>query len=202
VVASQTVLVLAPGAGSNQRHPFLTALAAAIASHGIHVVTFDFPYAAAGRRRPDPPAVLREAWRDVLARVRQEAGPGARVFAGGKSMGGRVATEVAAESGAAALGIAGIVCFGYPFHPPGRAVPRDLGHLASAGAPILILQGTRDAFGGPDAVRAAAGGMAGIEVVPIAEADHGFARPRRLGPTADETIAELAAVTAAWLKDR
>lgn len=188
-------LVLAPGAGANQRHAFMTALAAALAARGVPVMTFDFPYMAAHRRRPDPPAVLETAWRDAIAFGRQHLPPG--LLIGGKSMGGRMATHVAA--GDPSLGIQGVVCFGYPLRPPGRAV-RSVDHLRRSFVPVLILQGTRDAFGDPTMVEAAVGQGSRVEIQPVDSADHGFARPKALMRTSPPVTDLLADVVVEWTR--
>jgi hypothetical protein len=122
--------------------PFMERVAQDIASHGIRVGRFEFPYMAARRegRRPGPDRepVLLDAWREVIAAL----SPGTTFAVGGKSMGGRMASMIADEVGAAAL-----VCFGYPFHPPGQQAKTRTAHLAALRTPALILQGTRDPFG-------------------------------------------------------
>ncbi len=139
-------LLLAHGAGTPMDHPFLNAVAEGIASAGIRVLRFEFPYMARHRESgkkgpPDKEPVLLQTFRDAFATV---AGP---VVVGGKSMGGRMASMVAGE-----LGAAGLLVFGYPFHPPGRPEKPRVAHLANLQTPVLIIQGTSDAFGTPDDV--------------------------------------------------
>lgn len=115
-------------------------------------------------------------------------------------MGGRLATQVAASTGLAEPRLAGVVCVGYPLQPPGRPAPRPVDHFAAIRVPLLILQGTRDAFGGPEAVaRAAASVGATPQVVAIDGADHGFVVPRRTGRAADDVVAELADRISTWM---
>jgi predicted alpha/beta-hydrolase family hydrolase len=127
----------------------MAAIAHGISAAGIRVVRFEFPYMAARRegRRPGPDRepVLLETWRSVFRQV-SDLGKGALAI-GGKSMGGRMASMVADEVGATAL-----VCLGYPFHPPGRPERTRTAHIAGLRTPTLIVQGTRDPFGGPDDV--------------------------------------------------
>jgi uncharacterized protein len=138
-------LVLAHGAGAGQRSQFMTAAARALASLGIDVVTFDFPYTEQGRRLPDRRPVLEACYRAVIGSI--DAGPRG-LFIGGKSMGGRIATHVAAAD--ASCPARGIVLLGYPLHPPGRRdQPRDA-HLPDIRCPMLFVQGSRDTFGTPD----------------------------------------------------
>jgi predicted alpha/beta-hydrolase family hydrolase len=136
-------LLFAHGAGAPMDHPWMTRVARGMAEGGVRVIRFEFPYMAArrtsGKRAaPDRQPVLLDAYRRVI----EEAGGGARVVIGGKSMGGRMASMVADE-----MGVRGLVCFGYPFHPPGQPEKLRTAHLASLRTSTLILQGTRDPFG-------------------------------------------------------
>lgn len=135
-------LVLAHGAGAPMDSEFMSFAAQEIAQRGLRVMRFEFPYMRARResgkaRPPDREAVLLETWREA---VRTCGSPSP--FIGGKSMGGRMASMVADE-----LGVAGLVCLGYPFHPPGRPEKTRTAHLASISTRALIVQGTNDAFG-------------------------------------------------------
>ena len=141
-------LILAHGAGAGQGSPFMVETATGLAALGIDTVTFDFPYVEQGRRLPDRPAVLHDSYQAVIRAVRTELASAAHtLFIGGKSMGGRIATEVVAED--PSLRIAGIVLLGYPLHPPGRPSQRRDRHLPAVRRPMLFVQGSRDAFGTP-----------------------------------------------------
>lgn len=141
-------LILAHGAGAGQKSPFMVDTAAGLAALGIDIVTFNFPYIDQGRRLPDRPAVLHGSYQAVIRSVRAEMASTARtLFIGGKSMGGRIATEVAAED--PGIDVAGIVLLGYPLHPPGRPSQRRDHHLPSVRRPMLFVQGSRDGFGTP-----------------------------------------------------
>jgi predicted alpha/beta-hydrolase family hydrolase len=145
--AGNAALILAHGAGAGQDSPFMTDFAGALAGRGIDTVTFNFLYTQQGRRVPDRPPALDACYRAVVEEVRR-AVPAAQhaLFIGGKSMGGRIATHLATD---AQLGLTGVVLLGYPLHPPGRPdKPRDA-HLADVAAPMLFVQGSRDAFGTP-----------------------------------------------------
>ena len=149
-------MILAHGAGAPQTHPFMTAFARLLSARGIDVVTFNFLYMERGRRVPDPKARLEACYRAVIAAARARAGDGnRRIVIGGKSMGGRIATQVAAEDGAdgAEIGVDGLVLLGYPLHPPGRPDKPRTAHLPAVAAPMLFVQGERDAFGTPDELR-------------------------------------------------
>jgi predicted alpha/beta-hydrolase family hydrolase len=140
--ATHTFL-FAHGAGAPMTHPFMAAVAKGMGERGIRVVRFNFPYMDQGRRMPDRQPVLLDAWRRVV----EENGGGPGVLIGGKSMGGRMASMVADE-----LGVRGLICFGYPFHPPGKPQQLRVAHLEHLRTPALIIQGTRDSFGTPDEV--------------------------------------------------
>ncbi len=136
-------LVLAHGAGAGMDTPFMNAMAEGLAAGGIRVVRFEFPYMLRRRRLgkrlpPDRPTVLIEAWKEVI----RQLGGGRGLFIGGKSMGGRIASMVAEEEG-----VRGLVCLGYPFHPPGSPLKLRTAHLEILKTPALIVQGERDAFG-------------------------------------------------------
>ena len=141
-------IVLAPGAGAGQDHPFMTAFARALAARGIDVVTFDFLYRAAGRGAPDRNDKLEACWRAALAVARDATGC-ARPVIGGKSMGGRIASHLAA----AGEDVSGRVLLGYPLHPPKQPDKLRIAHLPRLTLPTLVLQGIRDPFGTPDELR-------------------------------------------------
>jgi predicted alpha/beta-hydrolase family hydrolase len=141
--AAEQVYVFAHGAGGAMDTPFMTTIARELGERGIRVVRFEFPYMAArrtgGKRgAPDREPVLLNTWREVVAQL----GGGQRLFIGGKSMGGRMATLVADE-----LKVRGAVVFGYPFHPPGQPNKLRTAHLETLTTPMLVLQGERDPFG-------------------------------------------------------
>ena len=144
--ALEARLVLAHGAGAGMDSDFMTTIAALVAGYGIDVYRFEFPYMAArrhtGKRRPpDRADILQHCWRRVL----EQLGPGTPLFIGGKSLGGRMASMLADE-----LKVAGLVCLGYPFHPPKKPERLRTGHLRALCTPALILQGSRDPFGNRD----------------------------------------------------
>ena len=134
--------IFAHGAGGPMKSAFMAEVARGIAKNGVRVVRFEFPYMAAKKKAPDREPVLLESWREAIRT--QE---GREIFIGGKSMGGRMASMVADE-----MKVRGLVCFGYPFHPPGRPEKLRTQHLETLKTPALILQGTRDPFGTPEDV--------------------------------------------------
>jgi hypothetical protein len=140
-------LIFGHGAGAGQTSGFMVAFAAALADRGIDVVTFNFLYTELGRRIPDPNARLENCWRAVIETVRDRiASSASKVAIGGKSMGGRIASQVAAGD----IGeLAGLVFLGYPLHPPGKPDRLRTAHLRDVKAPMLFVQGSRDALGTP-----------------------------------------------------
>ncbi len=141
---AQRTFVFAPGAGGPMVSAFMATIARGIAANGVRVVRFEFAYMAARKRRPDPQPVLLDTWRSVV----REIGNPERLVIGGKSLGGRMASMVADE-----LNVAGLLCYGYPFHPPGQPDKLRTAHLKNLCTPALIVQGTRDPFGSRDEVK-------------------------------------------------
>jgi predicted alpha/beta-hydrolase family hydrolase len=188
------LLVLAHGAGAGQQHPFMTTMARGFATRGIDVVTFDFPYIRERRKVPDRALVLEKAFLDVTEAARQwSAAP--RVFIGGKSMGGRIATHL----GAAGLeGLNGIVVFGYPLHPPGKPDQLRVQHLPSITAPVLIAQGERDAFGTFEELKPAIDSMkAKVDLHIVQRGDHSLSVA---GRRREDVLAEVLDVVTAWMQ--
>lgn len=195
------VLILAHGAGAPQSHPWMVGAADALAARGVTVVTFDFPYKAARRKLPDRAPVLEASWLDVIDVVRARAPQGARLFIGGKSMGGRMATHVAARHPGRAGDLAGLVLLGYPLHPPGRPDQRRDAHLPQVRVPALFVQGTRDPFGGPEELAAAVAPMGGLATIHAVDGgDHSFAVPRAPGRTTTQALQAVWDVVAAWVR--
>lgn len=161
--ARGAALILGHGAGAGQRSPFMMTFAQALATLGVDVLTFDFPYMQQRRKIPDRQPVLEACYAQVIARAR-EAIPsaGRHLFIGGKSMGGRIATHVAAAD--RMLPVDGLVLLGYPLHPPGRSNQLRDAHLKDVRRPLLIVQGERDAFGTPAELKPV---LAALRPVPL-----------------------------------
>jgi len=183
-------LILAHGAGAPMDSEFMNVVARGIAAEGVRVLRFEFPYMRGRReggkaRPPDREPVLLESWRQAV----RECGA-AKPFIGGKSMGGRMASMVADE-----LEVAGLVCLGYPFHPPGRPERTRTAHLEGLRTPALIVQGTNDTFGTRDDV-------AGYVLSPAIQMhwlDGGNHDLRAPGKKRDETWGEVIRTVAAFL---
>lgn len=189
-VAEPPTLALAHGAGAPMDSPFMNEFTRGVAARGFRVARFEFPYMRARREHgkrgaPDPPARLQAAWREAVAAL----GGGERLVIGGKSMGGRIASVVADEVGAR-----GLVCLGYPFHPPGQPEKLRTAHLRELRTPTLIVQGTRDAFGLRDEVAGYPLSPA-IEVVWLEGGDHSWKAAKSSGRTGAQNLeAGIAAV--------
>jgi uncharacterized protein len=186
---ARATLILGHGAGAPQTHPWMVKIASALSSRGIDVVTFNFPYAEARRRTPDRNDVLEATWRGVIGAVRARGGV-SPLLIGGKSMGGRIATQVAAQGG---LDEAGLILLGYPLHPPGKPAQLRAAHLPRVSSPMLFVQGSRDSFGTPEELRPVLEGLAqGTRLFVIEAGDHSLALPKSSGQTLDGTLARVA----------
>lgn len=190
-------LILAHGAGAGQRHPFMVTFARAIAALGVDVVTFNFLYTEGRRRIPDRPELLEACYRAIIAAVREHVPSAARgLVIGGKSMGGRIASQVAAASEPA---IDGVVLLGYPLHPPGRPEQRRDAHLPRVGCPMLFIQGSRDAFGTPEELAPIVAQLPHATLHVVAGGDHSFKLPRK-DPAAQAAVYDEAQRTVAeWI---
>ena len=164
-------LVLAHGAGAGQMSPFMVRVATGLAERGLSTATFDFAYMRAGRKVPDRAPALESAWRDAIAAARTQF-DGLHLYIGGKSMGGRIASHVAAQGGSGPL--SGLVFLGYPLHPPGRPDQRRDAHLPDVAEPMLFVQGSRDAFGSAVEIRELLPSLRHAELEEIEGGDHSF----------------------------
>lgn len=189
-------IVLAHGAGAGQAHPWMQRVVRAFEQAGLRVVTFNFPYMDAGRSVPDKAPVLEAHF----AAVWKEAAAGTEgpLFAAGKSMGGRIASQVAAKGGFDPAP-AGLIFFGYPLHPPNQPAKRRDAHLSAIGVPMLFLQGTRDPFGTPDEMRALSAGFPLATLHVIDGGDHSLAVKRKDGA---DSLERAVAVAAEWMRGR
>ncbi|MBI3049355.1 MAG: alpha/beta fold hydrolase [Acidobacteria bacterium] len=187
-------VVLAHGAGAGQRHPFIVNVARRLAESHIDVVTFDFPYMAQRRRVPDPPATLEDCFRQVIAMARESRPRIDALFAGGKSLGGRIATHLAA----AGEPLKGVFALGYPLHPPGKPHQLRLAHLPAIEIPMLVVQGERDPFGTPAELAPVLDTMqAPVTLDVVAGGDHSLGT-RGVPPA--HTYASVGARVANWIR--
>jgi len=181
------------------RHRFMEAVASALGVRGVATLRYQFPYAEAGRRRPDPPAVLEASVRSAVATAACIA-PDLPLFAGGKSMGGRMTSRAAASEGG--LDARGIVFFGFPLHASGRPPTAErAAHLVDVRQPMLFLQGTRDALANLKSMQGLREDLGERATLRVVEgADHGFHVLKRSGRNDAEVVEELADVAAAWIE--
>jgi predicted alpha/beta-hydrolase family hydrolase len=191
--ASQNVrIILAHGAGAGQHHPFIAGIARRLAAASIDVWTFNFPYMEQKRRAPDRAPVLEASFRRVIDTAQDSAGATSALFIGGKSMGGRIATHLAAQGDP----MSGVFALGYPLHPPGNPEQLRSAHLGAIRVPVLIVQGERDTFGTPVELRQAIGAMkAPVTLRVVDGGDHSLATR---GRSADQLHEWLAAVITEW----
>jgi predicted alpha/beta-hydrolase family hydrolase len=188
-------IVFAHGAGAGQDHPWIRRVVRAFESHGHQVVTFNFPYMDAGRSAPDKPAVLETTFARVWAEA-AAAHPGPMVAAG-KSMGGRIASQVSAKH-AFDPAPAGLVFFGYPLHPPNQPAKRRDAHLGSIRERMLFLHGTRDPFGTPDEMRALVATLPAATLELVDTGDHSLVAQKRADPRG-ESIERAVEIASRWL---
>jgi predicted alpha/beta-hydrolase family hydrolase len=189
-------LVLAHGAGGGKDHPWMLRVERAFASHGVIVLRFNFPYIDAGRSAPDRAPVLETHY----AKVWKELTRGARgpLFAGGKSMGGRIASQVAAQNGFDPAP-AGLIFFGYPLHPPNQPNKRRDEHLPRVQPPMLFLHGSRDPFGTPEEMQSLTSGLSQATLHLIDSGDHSLVVKRKDGA---DSVERAVAVAADWMTRR
>jgi uncharacterized protein len=201
-VPDAPLIVLAHGAGAGEQHPWMRRVAQGLCDRGVSVVTFDFPYIQNGRRVPDTGAVLENAFQSLWHEVvggRSHADPApARLFAGGKSMGGRIASQLAARRGFVPSP-AGLIFFGYPLHPPGKPSQRRDRHLGSIDRPMLFLQGTRDPFGSPDEMQPLTASLPYASLHLIDGGDHSLQAPKR-EDSSGASVERAIDLAAEWMK--
>jgi predicted alpha/beta-hydrolase family hydrolase len=195
---AECLLVLAHGAGAGMLHPFMQSLASELEAARIATLRFQFPYMEQRRKIPDRPPLLTAA---VLAaiHVASEVAPDLPLFAGGKSLGGRMTSLAAAQNN---LGVRGLVFFGFPLHPPNQSGIKRAEHLHAVNLPMLFFQGTRDPFADLNLLRpvcAQLGARAMLQV--IKTADHSFHVLKSSGKTDKNVLEEIAQTTSVWTQN-
>jgi predicted alpha/beta-hydrolase family hydrolase len=187
----RAALILAHGAGAPQTHPWMVGVARALAARHIDIVTFNFLYAEDKRRSPDKNDVLEATWGAAISAVCSRGDVAhRRLLIGGKSMGGRIASQVAAN---ADVHIVGLVLLGYPLHPPGKPMQLRSAHLPRVRVPMLFVQGSRDAFGTPAELAPVVDKLvAGTRLFVIDGGDHSLSLPKRSGETFETVVARVA----------
>ena len=200
---SKVVLILAHGAGAPADSTFMEDLSAALEREGIGTIRFEFPYMQKRRkdgkkRPPDREPVLLEYFSGVIDRVRAELGSTSLILVGGKSMGGRMASILASRRD----DIDGVICFGYPFHPPGKLDRWRTAHFRDLNCPILVLQGTRDPFGKPDELVDHQQDLEAIDLRWLEGGNHDFQTLKSQPQTQSELIAQAARETRIFVDER
>jgi uncharacterized protein len=210
-VSAAPTLILAHGAGADQTSGFMVHFATSLAARGVDTVTFNFLYTEQGRRLPDKNDRLESCWRAVIAAVRGGNSPAhaakgkekagrRKLVIGGKSMGGRIASQIAAAGDDS---VAGLVFLGYPLHPPGRPDKLRSEHLGAIRAPMLFVQGSRDSLGTPDELRAAlADANAAADLFVVEGGDHSFKVPKRGAMPQDAVYDAVLDEIVRWLHEK
>jgi len=189
--------VLAHGAGAGMRHPFMGAIAEALAARGVATLRYQFPYMEQGSRRPDVPNVAHATVRAAVVEAAR-AMPGVALVAGGKSFGGRMTSQ--AQALARLPGVRGVVFLGFPLHPAGKPSDERASHLANVQVPMLFLQGTRDDLADLALLRPVVERLGSrASLVLFEDADHSFHVPVRSGRKDGDVLASLADAIAAWI---
>lgn len=194
-------LILAHGAGAGLLHPFMTTFARGLSERGVDVVTFNFVYMQRRKHVPDRMPQLVECYRAVIEAARAHVDSAReRLFIGGKSMGGRAATHVAADD--SALTLAGIVLLGYPLHPPGRPDQRRDAHLPDVKRPMLFVQGSRDTFGTPSELKPILASLSPLPTLHHVDGgDHSFKIAGRDAKTRQPAVyAEIQDTIVEWIQ--
>lgn len=193
-------LVLAHGAGNDMNSNFVSFVHNEFAKSGLLTVKFNFPYMEVGRKAPDSPQRLESTWRTVLQQIHKSKDLQPRqLFAGGKSLGGRIASQVASQGEA----VDGLIFFGYPLHPPGRPAKLRIAHFNKLTCPTLFIEGSRDPFCElPLLERALTKISAPSTVYTIEDGDHSFRLPKRSGRTEREVWMEIISVVTKWIREQ
>jgi predicted alpha/beta-hydrolase family hydrolase len=186
--------LFAHGAGAPMDSPFMQRVAEGLAASGVRVIRFEFPYMQRRRKTgkggaPDPPRILMQSFHDAI----ESAGGGRKLVIGGKSMGGRIASMVADDAA-----VRGVVCLGYPFHPPGKLEKTRTKHLETLQTPTLILQGTRDSLGRAEEISGYRLSPA-IRIEWLEDGDHSFKPRARSGRTEADNVRAAIALAAEFI---
>ena len=195
---SGVTMILGHGAGAGQTSGFMTKFATELAARGMNVVMFNFLYAELGRRVPGANKTLEACFRAVIETVREKKIGLCTLVIGGKSMGGRIASQIAAGGVA---DVDGLIFLGYPLHPPGKAEELRSKHLPDIKVPMLFVQGARDAFGTPDELRPVIKTLkVPAELYVVEGGDHSFKISKRADVTQEETYKAVLDRIELWLR--
>jgi len=196
---ARSLLALAHGAGAGMTHPFMHKLAAELSGVGIATLRYQFPYMEQRRRAPDRPNLLTAT---VVAAVKTAStiAPDLPLLAGGKSMGGRMTSQAAAQH--PLENVAGLVFFGFPLHPPNRPDTKRAAHLEKVTVPTLFLQGTRDTLADLSLLKPICKRLGALATLHVIDgADHSFHMPKSSPKTDADALRELAETTVSWAQN-
>ncbi len=197
---AHSAYVFAHGAGAGMQHRFMQGLSEALAEHGVATFRYQFPYMEAGSRRPDAERILLSTVRAAVAAGSARA-RGLPLFAGGKSMGGRMTSRASAVQPLEP--VRGLVFLGFPLHPAGKPADTRAAHLRDVPVPMLFMQGTRDRLADLDLLRPVVTGLgrsATLHIVP--GGDHSLVLPKKMKRSEPEVLADVAAVMSEWMQAR
>ena len=194
---AEITLILGHGAGADQTSGFMTRFATELAARGINVVTFNFLYTEHGRRIPDTNNQLEACFRAVVETMREKTIGRGTLVIGGKSIGGRIASQIAATG----ADVGGLVFLGYPLHPPGKVDQLRAKHLSDIKAPMLFVQGSRDTFGTPDELRPIIKELkVPADLYVVEGGDHSFKVLKRAGIAQDDVYKAVLDRIELWLR--
>lgn len=194
--SATALLVLAHGAGAGMRHRFMEDVAAKLAARDIATLRYQFPYMEKRTKRPDSESVLLESVRAALANARKHAGD-LPIFAGGKSMGGRMTSLAAAKE--PLDGVRGLIFFGFPLHAAGRPGAERGQHLAEIALPMLFLQGSRDALADLKLLKPLCQNLGRAEVFVVNGGDHSFHMLKSSKKSDEDVLNEIVNKSADWI---
>lgn len=190
--------LFAHGAGAGMNHSFMQTISMLLAAEGVATLRFQFPYMEVGRKAPNPPRVLTKTIRAAYSVARDESS-GLPLFAGGKSLGGRMTSTTVADGDLDDL--RGLVFFGFPLHAPGKPSSKRAEHLTSVNVPMLFVQGTRDRLADMELLNQALKSVtADVTVAAVEQGDHSLRVPKRTGRGNDEVLADVASEVAHWIR--
>ncbi|MEM6642501.1 MAG: alpha/beta fold hydrolase [Bacteroidota bacterium] len=195
---SEAVLLIAHGAGTDLNHPFLKQLAEKIYDHGISVIRFNFPFMEKGKRPPTTPQDALTTWHKMIMEA-IKLFHFQKIYIGGKSYGGRMASILLAEN--SELAVNGVIYYGFPLHPPGKESKDRATHLDKIKLPQLFIQGTNDKLAAFSLIEEVVKTISDASLIPVKEADHSFVRPKSKA-TISETTDQIAEETARWISKR
>lgn len=191
--------VFAHGAGAGMNHSFMESVSGLLSEEGIGTLRFNFPYVEKGKKSPDPAPILMQTIRSAVEAARKYSGD-IKLFAGGKSMGGRMTSMADAKE---PLGVEGIIFFGFPLHAPGKPSDERAEHLYNVSAPMLFLQGTRDKLADLKLLNPVIKNLKEKASLFIVDGgDHSFHLLKSSGRSDEEVLTEIAKKTSEWINNR